>query len=163
MVLQEQLIAEIRRMNTELFTTSAAESENLTDDPEDPSRKLIRRVLGAIIEYERDMIALRLRAGRRRKAEKGGFAFGSPSYGFRAEGGKLVEDPDEQAALERIASLRYKGDSFRQISATLTAEGYRPKRSDQWHVETLRRIVARIDESRGPRRSSAEVMEPKNE
>ena len=142
-------------MNAELLTTSAAETENLTDDPEDPSRKLIRRILGAIVEYERDMIALRLRAGRRRKAEKGGFAFGSPSYGFRAEGGNLVPDLDEQAVVARIAALRQKGDSLRQISATLTAEGHRPKRSDQWHVETLRRIVGRIDEARGRRQTGA--------
>ena len=68
MVLQEQLIAEVRQMQGHLFSTSAAEQEFITDDQADPSRKMIRRILGAVNEYERDMIALRLRSGRRRSA-----------------------------------------------------------------------------------------------
>jgi hypothetical protein len=39
------------------------------------------------------MVALRLRSGRRRKAERGGFASGSPQYGTRAEAGDLVLRP----------------------------------------------------------------------
>jgi DNA invertase Pin-like site-specific DNA recombinase len=144
LIIQEQLLAEVRRMGGEVFSTSAAEAGYLTDDPDDPSRKLIRQVLGAVSEYERSMISLRLRTGRRRKAEKGGFAYGSPHYGYRAEGKQLVADEDEQAALARIRELRGDGRSLREIAGVLEAEGFRPKRSQRWHPESLRRIVARI-------------------
>lgn len=145
LVLQEQLLAEIRRLEAEPFSTSAAEAGYLTDDPDDPSRKLIRQVLGAVSEYERSMISLRLRAGRRRKAEKGGFAYGAPPYGFRADSRELVSDDNETQAIDRIRALHHDGKSLRQIADTLVSEGHRPKRSERWHPETLRRIIARLD------------------
>jgi DNA invertase Pin-like site-specific DNA recombinase len=144
LVLQETLLAEIQRMGGQLFSTSPAESDYLTDDAADPSRTMIRQILGAVSQYERAMIRLRLVAGRRRKAERGGYSYGAPHYGVRAEGGTLVEDPDEAAAVERIRVLRAHGKSLREIAATLTEEGYRPKRSERWHPESLRRIVARL-------------------
>jgi DNA invertase Pin-like site-specific DNA recombinase len=88
LVLQEQLLAEVWRSG-ELFSTAGGEA-NLHDDPEDPSRRLIRQVLGAVSEYERAMIALRLRRGRAAKAARGGFAYGSPAFGHRAAGRALV-------------------------------------------------------------------------
>lgn len=141
LVLQEQLLAEIRRIGGELFTTSDAEAGYLADDPDDPSRKLIRQVLGAVAEYERSMIALRLRSGRRRKAEKGGFAYGSPRFGYRAERGELVEDDGEQATVARMAELREQGASLRTIATTLDAEGHKPKRGTRWHPQTVASVL----------------------
>ena len=37
LVLQEQLLADVRRMRSEVFSTSAAEASYLGDDPDDPS------------------------------------------------------------------------------------------------------------------------------
>jgi DNA invertase Pin-like site-specific DNA recombinase len=144
LVIQEQLLAEVRRLQGHVFTTSAAEAGYLLDDPDDPSRRLIRQVLGAVNEYERSMIALRLRSGRKRKAETGGFAYGSPAFGYRAENRELVPDDDEQLVLARITALHRDGRSLREIAAALTAEGFRPKRSDRWHPQSLSRIVARL-------------------
>lgn len=144
LILQEQLLADIRRYKAEAFSTSAAEAGYLGDDPDDPSRKLIRQVLGAVSEYERSMISLRLRSGRRRKADKGGFAYGSPPYGFNAADGELVANSAQQEAIKRIAELHKAGSSLREIAATLEVEGLKPKRSDRWHPESLRRIVARL-------------------
>jgi DNA invertase Pin-like site-specific DNA recombinase len=144
LVVQEQILAEVRRLGGEPFSTSGAEAGFLADDPEDPSRKLIRHVLGAVSEYERSMVALRLRSGRRRKAERGGYAYGSPALGQRAEGGDLVVDDDEARALDRIRELHAQGHSLRSMAAILAAEGHRPKRSDRWHPQSLARVVARL-------------------
>ena len=38
LILQETLLAEVKRMGGQVFSTSAAESDFLTDDPADPSR-----------------------------------------------------------------------------------------------------------------------------
>jgi DNA invertase Pin-like site-specific DNA recombinase len=143
LVLQEQLLADVRRMHAEVFSTSAAEASYLSDDPDDPSRKLIRQVLGAVNEYERAMIALRLRSGRRRKAENGGYAYGSPPYGWRAVGRELIEDADEQTALRRMRELRVGGSSFREIAAVLQAEGHAPKRGACWYPMTIRQMLRR--------------------
>lgn len=145
LVLQEHLLAEVWRMGAEVFTTSAAETSYLSDDPDDPSRKLIRQVLGAVAEYERSMISLRLRSGRKRKAEKGGYAHGRPPYGFRARGGELVPDAYEQEVIDRIAELKRGGiGSLRAIASALTAEGYRPRGGGAWHPQTLSGIISRL-------------------
>lgn len=145
LIVQETLLAEIRRLGAEAFSTSRAEADVLQDDPDDPSRKLIRQILGAVSEYERSMIALRLRSGRRRKHEKGGYAFGAPPYGWRAVEGELVPDGDEQVVVRRVAELHGLGASLREIAAALTAEGFSPKRGKEWHPQTLSKIVKRLD------------------
>jgi DNA invertase Pin-like site-specific DNA recombinase len=143
-VLQEQLLAEIRRIGGEAFSTSSAEASYLCDDPDDPSRKLIRQVLGAVNEYERAIIALRLRAGRRRKADNGGYAYGAPPFGYRVEGRELIEDLAEQDALGRMIEWRANGLSYRAIAAALAEEGYAPKRGATWYPMTVRQILSRV-------------------
>ena len=114
LIVQETLLAEIKRMGGTPHTTSGAEADFLNDDPNDPSRKLIRQVLGAVNEYERSMIALRLKSGRKLKAERGGYAYGSPAFGFRAEEKALVYDDAEQQATQRIAELHAAGEEPRR-------------------------------------------------
>jgi len=146
LVLQEQLLAEIWRMGAEVFSTSDAEQGYLQDDPSDPSRKLIRQVLGAVAEYERAMIRLRLEAGRRRKSQSGGYAgFGSPPFGYCSESGALVPHSDEQVALARIRTLHDDGRSLREIARSLDADGLKPRRGDYWQPRQVGRIVNRLE------------------
>jgi DNA invertase Pin-like site-specific DNA recombinase len=100
-------------------------------------------VLGAVSEYERAMIALRLRRGRAAKAARGGFAYGSPAFGHRAAGRALVPDEREQAAIARARELQAAGASLRQIGAILEAEGHRPKRGARWHPTAVARMLKR--------------------
>lgn len=146
LIVQETLLAEIRQSGGQLFSTIAAEAAYLTDDTDDPSRRLIRQVLGAVAEYDRSMIALRLRNGRRRKAERGEYAYGAPGLGFKAEGKALVVDDDEQRAVERIAEVHLAGKSTRTICATLEEDGYATKRRlTTWQPMVVARIVKRLD------------------
>lgn len=144
LIIQETLLAEIKRMGGQAFTTSKAEAEYLDDDPNDPSRKLIRQVLGAVNEYEKSMIALRLKSGRRMKADQGGYAYGSPAFGQRAEGKALVTDETEQQAIARISELHQAGKSLREIIAVLDSEEIPPKRGARWHPQTVKRVIARL-------------------
>ncbi len=142
LVVHETLLAEVRRMGGEVLSTAPSESNYLTDDPDDPTRKLIRQVLGAVNEYDRAMIGVRLRAGRRMKAEKGGYAYGSPPVGYRAEGKALGVEETESRAGARARELREQGESLRVIARTLDAEGHRAKRGGRWHPTTLARALA---------------------
>lgn len=142
--LQEQLLAEVWRMGARVFSTSAAEDSYLDPEGEadDPSRTMIRQILGAVAQYERAMIRLRLRSGKQRKAAAGGFIGGSVPLGFRSESGVLVADPAEQVVRDRIFALRAEGLSLRRIAEQLVAEGRQPKRSMRWHPETIRKVLA---------------------
>ncbi len=62
--------------------------------------ELITRLrVGAVSEFERALIRLRLQRGRALKAERGGFAYGSPPFGYGAEGGELKPVAREQEAI----------------------------------------------------------------
>ncbi len=144
LIVQETVLAEIRRLGGEVFSTSPAEASYLTDDPDDPSRKMIRQVLGAVAEYERSMVVLRLQNGRRRKAQNGGYASGAPAFGYEARDRELVESEGEQATLARIAELRDSGASLRTICSTLESEGHRTKRGGtEWLPMTIKRVLDR--------------------
>lgn len=143
LVIQETLLSEVRRMRGDVLSTAPSEADYLKDDPDDPSRKLIRQILGAVNEYERSLIGVRLRSGRRMKAQKGGYAFGSPPVGYRAEGKALVVDETEIRAVARARELRQEGKSLREIVQILEDEEHHAKRGGRWHPATLARALSR--------------------
>jgi DNA invertase Pin-like site-specific DNA recombinase len=145
LIVQEQLMADVRRLGAQMFTVSAAEQAYLGDDPDDPSRKLIRQVLGSVVEYERSMTALRLRGGKARKRSEGRYAGGYVPYGSAVQGREFVPAEAELATLARIRELGAEGRSLREIAAVLEAEGHRTKHGARWHPSTVGRLLARED------------------
>ena len=143
---QEVLRSEILRMGGELRSTSSVEDLHLREDPTDPTGQLVRRILGAIAEYERAMIRLRMDAGKARKRDAGGYVGGQPPYGWSGHAGELVAVPREQETLARMKRWRRAGWSYQRIADTLNSEGI-PSRRGTWHRAAIARILAR----RGPR------------
>jgi DNA invertase Pin-like site-specific DNA recombinase len=141
---QEAALAIVWRYGGRVFT--AESGEVLADDPEDPMRTAMRQMAGVFFQLDRAMIVKRLRDGRKLKAERGGYAHGRPPYGWRAEGGLLVEDPAEQPVVQRIAELHGQGKSLRAIGAALEADGTRPREGERWHPNTLARILGRLEQ-----------------
>lgn len=88
--------------------------------------KLFFTMLAAMAEFERERIVERTTVGRRRKAARGGYIGGKAPFGFRIVGegeeSRLVEEPSEQKAIERIRALRAAGDSLRKIAAKVQEE-----------------------------------------
>lgn len=139
LVAQEQLLAEIGKLGARVYSLNPDEATELRRTPTDPSRQIVRQVLQAAAGKERQIAALRS-AARTPNGQRQG---GSPPFGYRAQDGQLVPDPDEQAALARIAELRDEGATLREIARALEAEGHRTKRADRWHPESIRRIAKR--------------------
>lgn len=73
----------------------------------DPTRILVRQVLGAISQYERSVIAARMMAGRIARAQQGHWPGGKPGYGLvlKGEPPRAILDP-EKAAVVREAGER---------------------------------------------------------
>jgi DNA invertase Pin-like site-specific DNA recombinase len=143
-ILQETLLREVWSMGREVESCVSAETDLLVDDDADPSRKLIRTILGAVNEYEKGMIKLRLRGGRRRKIAEGGFGGGIPPLGKTPRDGELVNDETETETIARIAELHGQGLSLRQIARVLTTEGRHTKRGGRWAPETINRVIRRL-------------------
>jgi DNA invertase Pin-like site-specific DNA recombinase len=143
LIIQEQLLAEIKHLGGLPFTTSAAEAEYLEDDPNDPSRKLIRQILGGVNEYEKSMIALRLRNGRKLKAEQGRYAYGAPAFGSSAVDHELAPNDAERSVIDMLRAMRLHGLSYRDMADALNGAGYATKRGGKWYAQTVLNVLKR--------------------
>lgn len=133
LLLQETLMARMRQAGVEVLSVSEADI-----DSDDATRILVRQVLGSISQYERSVIRGRMMAGKAAKVARNGYGGGRPPYGWRAEGGELVEDSTEQALIARVRALSAEGRSLRQIAAQLDSEGLKPRQEGaSWHPRTI--------------------------
>ena len=141
LTVQEAVLAQLWRLGGHAFVVTSPD-EVPQDDPDDPMRTAMRQMAGVFAQLERAMLAKRMRNGRAAKAEAGGYAYGGPPYGQRADGGQLVPDEAEQAVLARMRAMRDEGASLRDIADALNAEGIRARRGP-WHPQTVARALGR--------------------
>lgn len=147
LVLQEWIRADLIRLGAELRSATPTEDLYLRNDPDDPTGTLVRQILGAVAQYERAMIRLRMDAGKVRKRQAGGYVGGQPPYGFRAIGHDLVPNLDEQRAVQRMRRWRREGKSLRDIANRLNDDGI-PARRGRWHPQTVARVLDRASATR---------------
>lgn len=129
LMIQEHILQDLQRRGITLI--SVAEPDLCSDDP---SRKLMRQIMGAIAEYDRRMVVLKLRGARQRMRAREGRCEGAKPYGAR---------DGELEVLQRIHSLRAAGDSFQAIAAALNTDGIAPRRGVRWHPYAVARIAGR--------------------
>lgn len=137
---QEAILSVVWAHGARAFT--ADRGEHLPDDDDDPMRTFVRQVMGAAAQLERGLIAKRLRGGRRTKAASGGYAYGAPAYGQRAESKALTVDSDEAAVLEQMRAWQTEGVSIRGICDRLNSASIPSKRGGKWHPTAVARLLS---------------------
>jgi DNA invertase Pin-like site-specific DNA recombinase len=145
LTVQEAALQQVWSAGGRVFSIDTGEV--MADDPDDPVRTFVRQILGAVSQLEAGMISRRLRRGREHKASLGGYAHGSPPYGFRADGGVLVADTNEQSVTQFMKGLRQEGRSLREITSSLNDSDIRSKRGGIWHPQTVARVLAQSERS----------------
>jgi len=141
---QEACVARIWSAGARLVSCDTGEIH--PDDAGDPMRTAMRQMAAVFGQLERATINQRLREGRRRKAELGGYAYGAPPFGWVAVDGALRAVEHEQQTLRRVHELRAAGHSLRAIAAILVQEGCPPKRGATWHPQTVARALRHCPE-----------------
>jgi DNA invertase Pin-like site-specific DNA recombinase len=129
LMVQESVISDFRRKGLELVSVS---EPDLCGD--DPSRVLMRQILGAFHQYEKTMIVSKLRGARQRKKAREGHCEGRKAYGYRA---------GEQAVIVRIKALRAEGLPLQVIADTLNRECTMTRTGARWSAVQVNRILAR--------------------
>lgn len=104
-------------------------------DTSTPAGRLMRTVLAAIAEFERDLISQRTKIGleeaRAKAAERGEvLRLGSPVL--------IAEDVEQ-----RIVAMRRDGMTMRAIAAQLTDEGVPTVKGGPWNLGTVDRVLKR--------------------
>ena len=130
-----ELIELFKKDNTQLYSVM----ENI--DASTPIGRFTIKLLGALAELEVDVLGQRTKVGMEEARKKGVHLGRAPLGKKRNNKGKLVQDHQEQAVIQRILQLRALNLSLRKIAQTLQQEGYQTKRGGKWHPQTIKKIL----------------------
>ena len=118
---------------------AADSGTDLSADTDDPTRRLIRQVLGAVAEFDRRVTVMKLRAARERKRSRGERCEGRKPFGTL---------PGESETLARIRELRRKPPhgrrrSLQKVCDALNVEGCPTRSGKLWTKQVVNQILAR--------------------
>ena len=127
LMVQEAAIADLRKHGFTLI--SVAEPDLMASDP---TRVLMRQLMGAVAQYDKSQIVAKLRGARMRMKAAEGRCEGRKPYGhFEGEG----------AVIDRMKTLRAEGIGFDRIAAQMNAEGLGTRTRGRWHGVMVNRIL----------------------
>ena len=134
LMVQEVIVGQFAKIGARILT---ADGVDLTSADDDPTRRLIRQVLGAVSEFEKRVIVLKLRAARERKRARGERVEGVKPYGHF---------PVERAIIDRMRQLRRKPPKGRRASVAtvatlLNAEGHRNRAGREWSPQMIHHVL----------------------
>ena len=144
MMIQESVILDFQKNGITLRSATPGEDDLCGSDP---TRVMIRQIMGAFYEYERKMIASKLRAGQNRKKAILGRSEGRKPYGYMSGGPKHgdIPNPSEYPTLLIMRDLRTSGDSAELIADKLNTISSLARSGKQWRGSVIRRILNRKD------------------
>jgi DNA invertase Pin-like site-specific DNA recombinase len=141
LMVQEVVLGQFRKAGVSVIAADGGTDLTVADG--DPTRTLIRQVLGAVAEFEKATAVLKLRAARERIRQRTGHCEGPKPYGSY---------PGETKLLTEMQRLRRKpaGDkrrSYAEIAATLNGQGATNRAGRPWSARmvfhTLKTAAAR--------------------
>ncbi len=137
LMVQEVILAECRKLGVRVIESDGG--NDLTVESDDPTAVLIRQILGAISQFEKSVIVLKLAAARNRIRSKAGKCEGRKAFG---------EKPGEAEVVDQIKALRRKPIkgrrlSFAAIADRLNDEGVPTRSGGQWRPSTIGQILSR--------------------
>lgn len=124
LMIQEVLFKECRDRGIQVFASDRGDMVDIASDGGDPTRKLIRHVMGALAEWEKATIVLKLQKARARKRFLLGRCEGPKPYGYF---------PAEQDILGKIRRARADNKSLAQIAYELNEAGIRTRYKKPWN------------------------------
>ena len=134
LMVQENIIHDLQKSGFDLI--SVMEGDDLLSG--DPTRKLIRQVLGAVAEYDKTMTVLKLRAARDRKRKAQGKCEGRKSY--------TEEAPQVIQEIRRLRRKR-KGErrsTYKEVAAELNRQGLTTISGKPFTASNVQRLMLRV-------------------
>jgi DNA invertase Pin-like site-specific DNA recombinase len=135
LIVQELTIKECDRLGIAIV---GADDGNLTNDPSDVSRTLIRQILGAVSQWDKNSTVLKLRGARERIRARQGRCEGAKPYG------EHPKHPEEVAVLRDILERSFDhNQSCREIAAALNEKGILSRKRKAWTFGTVAKILTK--------------------
>lgn len=134
LMVSEVLLAECRKRGIKVFSADQGQLLDMASDGGDPTRVLIRQVMGALSQWAKSELVLKLRKARERKREKFGRCEGFAPYG---------EKPSEAMVLKIIRDMREEGKTWENIVEFLNSSGFTTRWGKTWKVTNIIRLHKR--------------------
>jgi len=133
----EIILSQFRQLGVKVIEVSSG--NDLTAEDQDPTKILIRQILGAVSQFEKSVIVSKPNAARERQRRQNGRCQGRKPFGSQ-EGESFI--------LANILAFRRKRAgkrmSYAKIATHLNTNRIRSRSGKPWKPGTIRNIVARI-------------------
>jgi DNA invertase Pin-like site-specific DNA recombinase len=135
LMVQELLLAECRKRNLKVFSADCGLSDQASNEG-DPSRVLIRQILGAVAQWEKSVIVAKMKAGKDRVRRE----TGKPCGGVLPYG----ELTGEEGHLKYMLDLRLeKRFSLSYIAESMNLSGIKTRHGKNWTKARVHNAIAR--------------------
>ena len=134
LIVGELILAECKKLGVEVF--SADTGEEMVNANSDPTKVLIRQILGALAQWEKSALVKKMRGARDRIRARTG----------RCEGAKPYEmlNPSESAiVITWIVAARQAGNSFHEITKQLNLGDTKSPNGGRWNSSTVHKLYTR--------------------
>jgi len=139
LMVQELLLRECRERGIEVYAADQPFLDQASNDG-DPTRKLFRQIMGALAEWEKSALVLKLRKARDRKRIETGRCEGQLPFHMT---------PPGQIVLEHIEYFRTQSFNLPQIVERLNGDGLTTCNGKPW---TKRAVCHIVQKSKGQRK-----------
>jgi DNA invertase Pin-like site-specific DNA recombinase len=138
LIVGELILSEFRKLGVNVIAADGG-TDLTADSDEDPTKTLIRQVLGAVAQFEKTVIVLKLRGARDRMRRREGRCEGRKPFGTK---------PGEADVLDRIRRLHRKPRGGERLSApdiadTLNSEQVPTRTGRPWNRGTVWALLKR--------------------
>lgn len=138
LMVQELLLKECRERGIQVFAADVGLVDQATNDG-DPTRKLIRQVLGAVAEFAKSELVMKLAKARKRMKEKTGRCEGQKPFGHYK---------NELPVMEFVKGLILSDADLRGevVAALLNEANFRTRRNTKYSRQAAERIIIAVKE-----------------
>lgn len=135
LMVSELLLAECRKRGVKVFSVDQGNLEDVASNGGDPTRILIRQIMGALAQWEKSVLVKKLKAARDRVKARDGRCEGTIAYGSLNNA--------EVTILQTVGSLRKltPTPSTRSIARLLNDGGFRNRAGDNWTFQNVAKLI----------------------
>ena len=132
LLVQELLLTELRKRGVKVFAADQGTLVDMAANDCDPTRVLIRQILGALAQWEKTMLVRKLKVARERAIARGDYIPGKEPYGKK---------PGEAIVLKLMLEQRAEGKNFSEIARYINTLDTRNRSGGIWKPQNVREIL----------------------
>jgi len=132
LMVSEMLLKVVRECGVQVFSADQGALIDMASDGGDPTRVLVRQLMGAIAQWEKSVLVKKLKVARDRIKATGAHCEGTKPYGHCAS---------EKPFLDVILNARANGGNFSEIARLLNSMDARTRSGRQFKPQNVRMII----------------------